>query len=338
MVVEIRRLDDAAQADDAVMLEWYDLCRRAELLGREHMPFWSFQEFLGAYRSPDKGERHEMYAAVDGDRMLGTVVVWYPLEDNVEKVYLNVDVDVPHRRRGIGRALVQRVEEAAGADGRTTLMLSTQVPFDQRRSHGHEKFAEACGYTWSIDEILRHLALPVPDERIQEWVDAAAAKHEGYTIETHVGGVPEDLVDGLCDLLGQLAVDAPSGAVDFEEEVVDAERYAEMMAGVEAMGRVTYETLALTPDREVVAQSTLAVSTVGDPVVFQWGTFVHRQHRGHALGLATKAANLRAVQADRDDVTVVTTQNAETNDFMVAINERMGFVPVEVSAEFVKRT
>jgi hypothetical protein len=56
-----------------------------------------------------------------------------------------------------------------------------------------------------------------------------------------------------------------------------------------------------------------------------------------ALGLATKAVNLRAVQSARDDLTLVPTQNAETNDYMVSINERMGFTPVEVSAEFVKR-
>ena len=64
---------------------------------------------------------------------------------------------------------------------------------------------------------------------------------------------------------------------------------------------------------------------------------MHREHRGHKLGLATKAVNLRAAQALRDDLTLVTTQNAETNDYMVSINERMGFRPVEVSAEFVKR-
>ena len=33
----------------------------------------------------------------------------------------------------------------------------------------------------------------------------------------------------------------------------------------------------------------------------------------------------------------MSTQNAETNGYMVAINERMGFVPFEVQAEFVKR-
>ena len=103
------------------------------------------------------------------------------------------------------------------------------------------------------------------------------------------------------------------------------------------MGRARYETVALTPDRQVVAQSTLAMSLEESPTVFQWGTFVHRDHRGHRLGLATKAVNLRAVQAARDDLTLVTTQNGETNGYMVAINERMGFRPIEVSAEFVRR-
>ena len=110
-----------------------------------------------------------------------------------------------------------------------------------------------------------------------------------------------------------------------------------MIDGIAAMGRARYETVALTPDREVVAHSTLALSLGGSTVVYQWGTLVHRDHRGHRLGLATKAVNLRAVQAARDDLSLVTTQNAETNAYMVSINELMGFRPIEVSAEFVKR-
>ena len=115
------------------------------------------------------------------------------------------------------------------------------------------------------------------------------------------------------------------------------DRFAEMVDSVKAMGRARYETVALTPDREVVAHSTLAVPLSDSTTVYQWGTFVHREHRGHKLGLAAKAVNLRAAQAFRHDLTLVTTQNAETNDFMVSINERMGFRPVEVAAEFVKR-
>ena len=335
--MDIRTLDDKAVGNDAVMRDFYELSRRAELHGRPHAPYWEFREFLGAIRSPDSGELQTVFAAYDGDRMVGNAVLWSFLLDNTDKAAFMLNVDVPERRRGIGRALADRLEHTAGDEGRSMIMTHAMLPFDDRDDHAYRRFAEACGYELFNCEVARHLALPVADEQIQEWIDEAAPHHEGYTIETFVGAVPDDLVESLCVLLGQLAVDAPSGAVDFEEEAVTAQRYAEMVATASAMGRVRYETLALTPDRQVVAQSTLAMSQEESTKVYQWGTFVHREHRGHRLGLATKAVNLRAVQAARDDLTLVITQNGETNDYMVSINERMGFEPIEVSAEFVKR-
>jgi GNAT superfamily N-acetyltransferase len=337
LVMDIRVLDETALADDAVMRDFYDVGRRSELLGRPDAPFWSFREFLGGFRSPDSGERQELFAAYDGDRMVGNAVLWSFLLDNTDKAWFHLNVDVPDRRRGIGQALVERVEQVARDDGRSLVLADTKLPFDDRVDHPYRCFAEACGFELSNVEVVRHLALPVPDEQIRTWVDEAAPRHEGYTLETFVGAVPADLVESLCLLLGQLAVDAPTGAVDFDEEAVTPQRYAELVATTDAMGRARYETVALTPDRQVVAQSTLAMSLEESTEVHQWGTFVHREHRGHRLGLATKAVNLRAVQAARNGLTLVTTQNAETNDYMVAINERMGFRPMEVAAEFVKR-
>jgi GNAT superfamily N-acetyltransferase len=336
-VVEIRALDETALADDAVMRDFYDVSRRAELHGRPDAPFWEFRELLGAFRSRDSGARQELFAAYDGDRMVGNAALWSFLLDNRDKAAFSLAVDVPERRRGFGRALAERLEQVAKVDERSLLMTHTVLPFDERDDHAHRRFAEARGFELSDFEVVRHLPLPVPDERIQEWIDEAAPHHRGYRVETFVGAVPDELVESLCLLLGQLAVDAPTGIVDFEEEEITPERYAEMVAATAAMGRARYETVALTPDRQVVAQSTLALSLETSTTVFQWGTFVHRQHRGHRLGLATKAVNLRAVQAARGDLTLVTTENGETNGYMVSINERMGFQPIEIAAEFVKR-
>ena len=335
--MDIRALDDAALADDALMRDFYDLDQRSEGYGRPDVPMWSFDEFLGAFRSPDSGERQEFFAAYDGDRMVGTAKLWSFLLDNTEKAACDINVDVPHRRRGIGRALVAHVEAIARADGRQLLLGGAHLPYDDREQHPYRRFAEACGCELANIEVSRHLPLPVPDERIQQWLDESAPHHEGYTLETFVGRVPDDLVDSLCSLMGQLAVDAPTGAVDFEEEKITPQRYDEMIDGIAAMGRARYETVALTPDREVVAHSTLALSLGSSTVVYQWGTLVHRDHRGHRLGLATKAVNLRAVQAARDDLTLVTTHTAETNVYLVSINELLGFRPIEVAADFVKR-
>jgi GNAT superfamily N-acetyltransferase len=335
--MDIRTLDEAAVADDAVLREFYEINRRAELLGREQAPFWSFPEFLAAVRGSDVGERQEMFAAYDGDRMVATATLWSFLLDNTDKAFFALDVDVTDRRRGIGRAVLARLEQLAKDDRRQLVLTDTKLPFAEKETHGYRRFGEACGYELSNYEVVRHLPLPVPDARIQGWIDEAAPHHEGYTIETYVDDVPDDLVESLCQLMGQLAVDAPTGAVDFEQEVITPERFAEMVATVKSMGRARYETVALTPDREVVAQSTLSVPLAESTTVYQWGTMVHRDHRGHRLGLATKAINLRAVQAFRDDLTLVTTQNAETNDYMVSINEKIGFRPVEVAVELVKR-
>ena len=334
--MDIRTLDDKAVGNDAVMRDFYELSRRAELHGRPHAPYWEFREFLGAIRSPDSGELQTVFAAYDGDRMVGNAVLWSFLLDNTDKAAFMLNVDVPERRRGIGRALADRLEHTAGDEGRSMIMTHAMLPFDDRDDHAYRRFAEACGYELFNCEVARHLALPVADEQIQEWIDEAAPHHEGYTIETFVGAVPDDLVESLCVLFAQLAVDAPTGSVDFEEETYTPQRYAESLATMAAMGRASYETVALTPDRQVVAQSTLALSLGDNTNVYQWGTFVHRAHRGHRLGLATKATNLRAVQAARSDLTLVITQNGDVNDYMVAINERMGFRPIEVSAEFVK--
>jgi GNAT superfamily N-acetyltransferase len=335
--VDIRPLDDAALADDALMREFYDLGRRSELHGRERAPFWSFSEFLGAYRSPDSGERQQLLAAYDGDRMVAHATLWTFLLDNTDKAFFDLSVDLPDRRRGIGRAMVERLEQVVKDDGRSLVMSASHLPYEGRDEHPYRLFAEACGYELSLYEVVRHLHLPVSDALVQEWVDEAAICHRGYAIETFVGAVPDDILESLCKVIGLLAVDAPTGAVDFEEEVITPQRYHEMLEGTAAMGRARYETLALTPDREVVAYSTLAMPLGESTHVYQWGTFVHRDHRGHKLGLATKAVNLRAVQSARGDLTLVSTQNAESNDYMVAINDKMGFRPIEVSAEFVKR-
>jgi GNAT superfamily N-acetyltransferase len=332
--VDIRDLD---VADDDGLRAVHDLIQRSEVLGREEMPFWSLEEFVSSVRLDDAGERLELVGAFDGELLVGTALLWSFMLDNTDKCWTSLNVDPSARRRGVGRALLGEVEHRAKADGRTLVMAESKLPFAERESHGYRKFAEACGYQLSNVEVVRHLALPVDDARIQDWIDSAAPHHEAYTVETFVDEIPDDLIDGLCVLLGQLAVDAPTGAVDFEEEVITPERVRRRRKAVVAAGRSMFETLALTVDREVAAHSTLAVPTRGSGDVYQWGTFVHREHRGHRLGLATKAHNLRAVQIANPRLSRVTTQNGETNGYMVSINETMGFVPVEVSAEFYKQ-
>jgi GNAT superfamily N-acetyltransferase len=333
--VDIRDLD---LADDDVMRVAYEVDARSSRVAREAMPIWTLEEFLGAHRSSDSGERQEFFGAFDGDTLLGTCEAWFPLLDNLDKVYVGLQVDPSARRRGVGRALVAELEARATADDRMLLLTDSKIPPGERETHPYRRFADACGFEFSNVEVVRHLALPVAEDRLEEWAEEAAARHDGYRIETFVDDeLPDELAESLCLLMGQLAVDAPTGKVDFEEEAFGVDRLRERYAAAAAMGRSIFETVAISTDGTVAAQSTLAVATGLGPDVFQWGTFVHREHRGHKLGLAVKVANIRAVQGAYPDKQRVTTQNAEDNQFMVDINKQMGFEAVEDSAEWIKR-
>jgi GNAT superfamily N-acetyltransferase len=334
MLVDIRPID---LASDPELRAAYDVMRRAELLGRENSPYWSYQEMAAAYRHVDSGERQEFLGGFVDGRLVGLAVGFLPTLDNLEKAWLGATVEPADQRRGYGTELLAAITEIVTAEGRTLLMGETKLPFAERETHGYRRFCERNGYEFANVEVVRWLDLPVPDDKLDEWADQAAEKHDGYTLETYVNDVPEELIPSLCTLMGQLGVDAPTGAVDWEEEVITPERFVESRASLLAAGRTIFETLAVTPDRVVAAQSTLSVPPPGRTDVSQWGTFVHREHRGRRLGLATKAANLRAVQTAHPNMKRVVTQNAETNDYMVSINVLMGFEPVEASTEMFRK-
>ncbi len=334
--VDIRAVD---LTDDDQLRQVYDARSASARLGRPDAPFWSLAEFVAAVRSPDRGEKSYLVAAWSREqtpRVLGAATVYVFLLDNLDKAWLEVAVDPAHARRGVGSALVEHACALATQQGRTVLMTDATVPVDQVADHGYRRFAERHGFTYSNVEVVRWAEVPVSEERLDAWAARAARKASGYRLRTLVDEMPPELAPSLGLLMGQLGVDAPTGAVDFEEEVITPGRLDERLATVRAMGRELYETVALDDDGQVVAQTTLVAPTDGTTDAWQWGTFVHREHRGHHLGLAVKTANLRALQAAHPEVRRLTTQNAETNDWMIAINELMGFEAVEASTEFVR--
>lgn len=322
--------------DDDLMRAAHGVVDRGDLHGREGMPRWTLTEWVEAVRAPDSGERAEHYGVFVDGSLVGVGIVYLFLLDNTDKAWLEIVVDPDHRRRGVGSALIARLLDVAEAAGRTVICSDSNIPFEQLAEHPYRSFAEQNRFTQSNIEVVRHLSLPVEHSLLHAWADQAAEKASGYCLKTYVGPFPDELAESLCVLLGQLSVDAPTGDVDYEEEVMTPERLTERYARSVAMGRETFETVAVTPDRVVAAQSTLQVPLDGSDA-FQWGTFVHRQHRGHRLGLAVKVANLQAIQAQRPHITRIVTQNGETNDYMVSINEQIGFAPVEASVEFLRR-
>ena len=146
----------------------------------------------------------------------------------------------------------------------------------------------------------------------------------------HVDGVPEELRQGVCDASNRLILDAPTGDVEFEPESMTVEDYQTMLDHLRDTGRTVITTVAVHRETGVVAAYTDLSVPSGDPhIVFQWGTLVLPEHRGHRLGMAVKVANLEELARLAPERRSVQTMNDEQNPWMVQINKDLGFEIIE---------
>ena len=229
-----------------------------------------------------------------------------------------------------GWSLVAQIVTRLAQEGRTTMVTESSYPLDRREDHPHRRFAEANGFTVAIDEIRRILPLPMDPALSQTLAIEAAPHHPAYRIESFVDALPDGLLASYCGLSNQLGVDAPTGDVEFEPESMTPELWIERVAKEKEMGRTRFTTVAIDGTGNVVAYTDLILPPVPSPDVWQWGTLVHRDHRGHRLGMAVKVRNLQQLTAAGSGRVRVLTCNAETNRHMVDINVRLGFEAIEV--------
>jgi RimJ/RimL family protein N-acetyltransferase len=323
--------------DDALLRRWYDLTEAADTFERPWAPQWSFEEMVVQVRADDGVVRWMLTGAFEGKEMVGAGSLVIPLLDNTDKVYGGVFVEPWLRNRGIGSAVLRHTVELMRELGRTALLVDSGIPGSQREDHPYARFAHKHGFIQANVEVHRVLDLPLPTETLEAMRAEAAAHHPGYEIATFEDEVPDDLLPSYVHLLNQLALDAPTGEVDFEAEALTPEAYRQHMVRIAEQGRHKIVSVAISPDGEAVAHSDLVVPREDRPKVYQWGTLVRRDHRGHHLGAAVKVANLLALQERYPDRTAIHTTNSEVNDTMIAINERLGFRVVEICPEFLLR-
>lgn len=307
-------------------------------VGRHHT-CWTLPE-LRVAMEPGRRRAEQAWAGLEGGEVVVAGHLATPLLDNLDSAAVEVSTLPSARRRGHGSAVLEVLEQEAQRLGRTRLDAETGFPYDAGSAGSGVPgvaFARRHGYTLGLSDVQRELRLPVDVGLLDRLAEEAAAHHAAYTLRSFVGRVPDDVVESRLALSNTLMTEAPTGEMELEPEAVDVSVFRESEGQLARQGRVPYRTVALAPDGSVAAYSDL-VTTVHEPGrAYQWGTLVRRQDRGHRLGLAVKAANHRQLQDARPDLDRVTTFNAEVNEHMIGVNERLGFEPVARLAELQKR-
>lgn len=321
-----------------------------EALGTADVSYTA-QELL-VFAHDQRYTAREAIGAWDGGDLVGVADLQWERDADATTAYSVAFGVVPERRReGIGAALLAALEARADEVGRPTVVLMASHAFDDgdgerlRAPQGDAsiaadsapaRFARAHGY--ALGQLDRMSALDL-DGRGDEWRTRlrAAERDDNYRVVVWRDRAPEQLLGALAAAHQRMSVDAPAGAIAYEEELWDADRVRADEAQALDAGRITLSAAAVTRAGEVAGYTALTLPPE-KTAVYQDDTLVLGPHRGHGLGMRMKLANLVALADTDAHRTRVYTWNADENAHMLAINIALGFTPVAVESAWQRTT
>jgi GNAT superfamily N-acetyltransferase len=342
--LRIVEVDPSDPADFAPFYEVYASASRHGPQGA-YATVWQHDEIQISMSDPDERTFRIGWTGWVGDpgsgqRAVATGWMQGSTVDNTDMADVLVCCAPADRGHGYAAAMLAHVEEQARARGRTRLVGEVIWPYEDGADgagSAERAWATRQGFVLGLVDVQRRLALPVPTELLDALAAEAASHHQGYELRSFTGPVPDDLAQSWVTLDASLMTEAPMGDIERQPGTADVDALRAQEAMIAKQGRVKINTVALTASGEVVAYTDIAVSVHESERGYQWGTLVRKDHRGHRLGLAVKLANLRLLQDTHPRVTTVVTYNADVNAPMVAVNELLGFRPVQWMGELQKR-
>ncbi|MDR6865967.1 GNAT superfamily N-acetyltransferase [Microbacterium resistens] len=294
------------------------------------------------------------FVARRGKVIVGMVAVYISQEEGSTIAEFDLLVAPEEWGEGIEDALLARAEEEGRRRARTSLQTWTlhrpaegadaMDALTPRTGWGRVSETPLAAFLgrhgYALEQVernsefdLRADAAPLT-EMLERACTAAGPDYRqlSWTLPT-----PPELRDGFAAILARMAMDAPSGDLDIDEERWDAARVERRERHFAEAGQlVSVAAVIHEPSGVLAAYNELVVGADRTRVTHQYGTLVHAEHRGHRLGTIVKCANLLRWRELVPDSPVVSTFNAEENRPMLDINEAIGFAPASYAAAWQK--
>ena len=292
------------------------------------MDDWPAWEVSRRALPADNPEREaSLYLAHAGDEVVGFGMVILPVLDNPHLAFVDLGVLPRHRRRGHGTTLLRDLEQRVRERGRTTVVIEGYAA--PGSTAPCEPFAAGHGYEVANEETIKHLDVATYLALRDDLSHEVAPHVSGFRIVGWDTVCPDELAVECSRLLSGFHGEVPLGDLALEDSEWSPARMKDWEARNLAVGRHAFSAAALAADGSMAGLSGLRVDDDAPTVGSVGITLVEPRHRGHRLGLALKAAVTDLALEHFPGLVRVETSNAASNRHMGAVNERLGYRPVE---------
>jgi GNAT superfamily N-acetyltransferase len=246
---------------------------------------------------------------------------------NAHMAWVEPEVLVPHRRRGVGRALLAKAAEVAQRRDRSLLIGGTDEE-DGRR------FIDTLGAQVALTWRENRLVLDQVDwEMVERWVAEGASRSPHTTLRFTENYPDDDLIEEFCEVANETSNQEPRGDLDLGDEFFTPEILRKRVDSFVRAGGTLPRAITIEEDKRISGYTVMGYFPSEGSLIHQYGTGVREVYRGRGLGKWVKAAMLLHVRSEFPEVKVVVTGNATINAPMLSINDRLGFKPYKDGVE-----
>lgn len=280
------------------------------------------EQFRRAIAGTDTFDQ-ERLLAIDTDQVVGLAAVHlHRLGSSTQMAELEIEVDEPHRRRGVGRSLLRAALEVAALDGRTKYTAFGV------RSEASMGFWKAQGATLGSVEVQSRSWIADTDPALMKsWIERGVRNGDVETIEFYEGMTPERLRPAAATLLTAIN-DAPTDELETEHVEWSEEDVVALDEMIMGRGRTKWTMLALGAGGDPMGYTAISLQHEKPRFCNQGITTVSDAHRRKGVGRLLKAMMWQRLRDHAPEVEAIDTDNAASNDSMLTINQEMGFRPL----------
>ena len=321
MPPEIHEIDTSSAPEETLRalhdlyLEWDS----ERVPGDPPMPW---EQRLANWRHLREQEDVRRWVALDGDEVVGTSGIYHHRTQDLDNTWAWVFVRPRVRRNGIGAELARPTVRCSMADDRKRYAVEVTKGSDVAA------LAERAGLSPAYNERVSQLRISDLDvDLMKEWIERSRERASDYELLFLPMPVPQEHRPYMLQVM-EVMNTAP--LEDFEEDPMKWDDA--MLADVEEMearkGRYLHTCVARhIPSGDFVGYTSLLYQSLHPEMAQQWDTGVDPAHQNKGLGRWLKAAMILRFMDEHPDVALIETQNAESNDPMLNINNAMGFKP-----------